>query len=97
VGGVSLFGGMDPMAALKNKGKKANEVKDVTPPPKEVKEPDNESREEPPPMDSPKQNRKAKAGAPYRPPIQTNKASIIYKIMLVEIFVKFEKKKKENR
>ncbi|XP_048730198.2 WASH complex subunit 2-like isoform X4 [Ostrea edulis] len=61
VGGVSMFGGMDPMAALKNKGKKANEVKDVTPTPKEVREAEDESRAEPAPMASPKLNRKPKA------------------------------------
>lgn len=59
IGGVSMFGGMDPMAALRNKGKKDNEVKDkkVTPPPLKVKDSDEEDttdKPEPPPMEAPK-------------------------------------------
>lgn len=64
IGGVSMFGGMDPMAALRNKGKKENEVKDkdVTPPPTKVKDSDDEDRPEPPPLDSPKPSKQVKAG-----------------------------------
>lgn len=78
-----MFGGMDPMAALKNKGKKANEVKDVTPTPKEVREAEDESRAEPAPMASPKLNRKPKAGELQ---FQTDKASTIYKTIFKRFF-----------
>uniref|UniRef100_K1QYB9 Protein FAM21A n=1 Tax=Magallana gigas TaxID=29159 RepID=K1QYB9_MAGGI len=66
IGGVSMFGGMDPMAALRNKGKKENEVKDkeVTPPSTKAKDSDDEERPEPPPLDSPKPSVKAKAADP---------------------------------
>lgn len=62
-----MFGGMDPMAALRNKGKKENEVKDkdVTPPPTKVKDSDEEDitdKPEPPPMEAPKTEKKTKPG-----------------------------------
>ena len=64
VGGISMFGGMDPMAALGQKGKKENEVKvnDKTPSPKEVKATEDEDKPQPPPLDSPKLSPKAKPG-----------------------------------
>ena len=59
-----MFGGIDPMAALGQKGKKENEVKvnDKTPSPKEVKATEDEDKPQPPPLDSPKLSPKAKPG-----------------------------------
>lgn len=57
VGGVSMFGGMDPMAALKNR-KKEKEVRAKS----EEPEKDTSDKPEPPPMEAPKAVKTSKPG-----------------------------------